>query len=58
MKLCIFLEFNWRRDLWECFCNGQRRRMNTRLFFVLILTGIARGGILKELEVCDFDKSW
>ena len=24
----------------------------------LILTGIARGGILKELEKCDFDQSW
>ena len=24
----------------------------------LILTGIARGDVIKELEVCDFDKSW
>ena len=23
----------------------------------LTLTGIARGGVLKELEVCDFDKT-
>ena len=22
------------------------------------IAGIARGGVLKELEVCDFDKSW
>ena len=26
--------------------------------FVKILTGIARRGVLKELEVCDFDKTW
>ena len=57
VKQCIFLEFNWWRDLWEFFCYGPRGRMNTWLFF-LILTGITRGGVLKELEVCDFDKSW
>ena len=26
--------------------------------FVKKLTGIARWGILKELEVCDFDRTW
>ena len=51
-----FLPFNRRMDLWKYFCYGPRGRMNTWLFF-LILTGIARGGVLKELEVCDFDKS-
>ena len=39
---------------WEFFCY---RRMNTWLFFSK-LTGITRQGILKELEVCDFDKTW
>ena len=37
-------------------CYGPRGRMNTWLFFFSKLTGIARRGVLKELEVCDFDK--
>ena len=53
----FFLEFDCRRDLWEFFCYGPRGRMNTQLFFVNI-DGIAHGGILKELEACDFDKRW
>ena len=36
---------------------GQRRRMNTWLFLSK-LTGTARRGVLKELEVCDFYKTW
>ena len=31
--------------------------MNT-LLFLSKLMGIARRGVLKELEVCDFDKTW
>ena len=27
-------------------------------FFFSKLMGIARRGVLKELEVCDFDKTW
>ena len=37
------------------FCYGPRERMNTWLFFLM---GIARRGVIKELEVRDFDKSW
>ena len=55
MKWCIFLEFNRRRDLWEFFCYEPRGRMNTWLFLSKLM-GIARRGVLKELEVCDFDK--
>ena len=36
---------------------GHVGRMNTWLFFSKLM-GIARRGILKELEVCDFDKTW
>ena len=35
---------------------GPRGRMNTRLFLSKLM-GIARRGVLKELEVCDFDKT-
>ena len=56
-EMVHFLEFNRRRDLWEFFCYGPRGRMNTCLFLSK-LTGIARRGILKELEVCDFEKNW
>ena len=45
--------FNRHRDLWEL-CYGPRGRMNTLLFFFKLM-GIARRGILKELEVCDFE---
>ena len=34
---------------------GLRGHMNTWLFFLKWM-GIARRGVLKELEVCDFDK--
>ena len=34
-----------------------RGRMNTRLFLSKLM-GIARRGVLKELEVCDYDKTW
>ena len=39
------------------FCYGPRGRMNTWLFLSKS-TGIARRGVLKELEVCDIDKTW
>ena len=32
--------------------------MGMFLLFWLKLTGIARRGVLIELEVCDFDKTW
>ena len=51
------LEFKRRRDFWEFFCYGPRGRMNTRLFLSKLM-GIARRGVLKELEVCDFGKTW
>ena len=57
MKWCIFLEFNRRRDLWEFFCYGPRGHMNTWLVLSKLM-GIARRGDLKELEVCDFDKTF
>ena len=57
MKWCIFLEFKRRRDLWEFFCYGLRGRMNRRLFLSKLM-GIARRGVLKELEVGDFDNTW
>ena len=41
----------------EFFCYGPRGRMNTWLFLSKLI-GIARRGDLKELEVCDFDKTW
>ena len=56
-EMVHFLEFNRRRDLWEFFCYGPRGRMNTWLFLSK-LTGIARRGVLKELEVCDFENNW
>ena len=36
---------------------GHVGRMNTWLFLSKLM-GIARRGVLKELEVCDFDKTW
>ena len=56
MKLCIFIEFNRQRDLWELFCYGPRGHMNTWLFLSTFM-GIARRGVLKELEVGDFEKN-
>ena len=32
--------------------------MGIFLLFLSILTGIARRDVLKELKVCDFDKTW
>ena len=57
MKQCVFSEFVRRMDLWELFCYGPRVRMKTWLFLSK-LTGISRRGVLKELEVCDFGKTW
>ena len=39
------------------FCYGPHGRMNTWLFLSKLM-GIARQGVLKELEVFDFDKTW
>ena len=39
------------------FCYGPRGRMNAWLFLSKLMN-ITRRGILKELEVCDFDKIW
>ena len=50
----FFLEFNRRRDLWELFCYGLRGCMNAWLFLSTFM-GIARRGVLKELEVSDFE---
>ena len=58
MKWCIFFESLKGGGIYgEFFCYGPRGRMNTRLFLSKLM-GIARRGVLKELEVCDFDKTW
>ena len=54
-----FLEFSRRSDLWEFFCYGPRAWAHEYMaigFFKL--TCIARRYVLKELDVCDFDKTW
>ena len=40
----------------QFFCYGPCGRMNTWLVLSKLM-GIARRGVLKELEVCDFDKN-
>ena len=44
--LCLWL------CLWATRANGYMA------IFCKYLTGITRGGVSKELEECDFDKSW
>ena len=55
VKWCIFLEFNRQRDLWDFFCYGPRGRIKISLFLSKFM-GIARRGVLKESEICDFEK--
>ena len=47
------------RDLREFFCYGTHGRMNTCTWLCLSkLMDITRGGVLKELDIYDFDKTW
>ena len=56
-EMVHFLECNRRRDSFEFFFCGPHGRMNAWLC-LLKLMGIAHRGVLIELEVCDFDKTW
>ena len=44
-------------DLWEFFCYGPRGRMNTWLFLYKKIDGHCTSVVLRELEICDFDKT-
>ena len=54
-----FLEFNRRRNLWEFVATCAHENIETIHMAVFVkIDGHRSSGVLKELEVCAFDKTW